>query len=288
MAEDKKDFEPSSDGSSMATKLVNALLDRHGVPARMRYSTLETALDLNYQQVRRRQLLSGWEIEELARLADFFGETLMDMVAGEAEVAPNALLMLGGATLPCVAAIGTTSQVGRKDALVAIEAPALKGGPKWLVVPPERAEGVSYEVRRVTFSPPKVALKRVAVFDEKAEDAESVAVDLRARGYEPQCFLTEPDFRKSLKVPASDAYVVGWNGALSGLSNLLDAIREVDDACPVVVITESLKGKLKAETELGALASRYRFLYYDKPAGLMRVHAALDFAFRSAGRMAVK
>lgn len=265
----------------MATKLVNALLDRHGTPVSKRHSTLEMALGLNYQQVRRRQLLSGWEVEELAQLAAFFGESLMDLVAGEAEVAPNAVLLLGGLNLPCVAAVGAVGVVGRKDALVAIKDPAGDRGtsPRWLIVAQDQTDAISYEVKRVTFCPPKVALKRVAVFDERVEDADQVAKDLRESGYEAQSFYSVEELQRGGRTRAFDSYVIGWAKSFGELADFLQVLRDVDPACPIVVITDSLRGKQKTEADLGMLASRFRFLYYDKPAGLLRVRAALDFAF---------
>ena len=60
----------SSEPRLPISKAILAVLDRHAVPERQRLATLQAAVEMSYQQVRRRMTgESPWNVDEIKRLA---------------------------------------------------------------------------------------------------------------------------------------------------------------------------------------------------------------------------
>src|SRR3954453_23944098 len=89
---------PGASASSLAVACVRALMERHGLPKYRQSAWLADAMGLSYSQAHRRMSgASPWTLEDLARVAALFGETLADVVS---TVDP-------GASVPGVMTIGT-------------------------------------------------------------------------------------------------------------------------------------------------------------------------------------
>src|SRR6476620_12322779 len=72
---------PAGDAPSLAVSFVRALMDRHGLPKYRQSAWLADALGLSYSQAHRRMTgASPWSLEDLARVAALFGESLADVV----------------------------------------------------------------------------------------------------------------------------------------------------------------------------------------------------------------
>ena len=85
------------------SKAIMAVLDRHAVPERQRLAALQAAVEMSYQQVRRRMTgESPWNVDEIKQLASHFGEPLFGLLATLVDdVGHQATLQLGGVALPC-------------------------------------------------------------------------------------------------------------------------------------------------------------------------------------------
>ena len=85
------------------SKAILAVLDRHAVPERQRLATLQAAVEMSYQQVRRRMMgESPWNVDEIKRLASHFREPLFGLLGTLVDdVGHQATLHLGGVALPC-------------------------------------------------------------------------------------------------------------------------------------------------------------------------------------------
>ncbi|MBK7457951.1 MAG: hypothetical protein IPJ42_05955 [Betaproteobacteria bacterium] len=92
----------SSEPRLPISKAILAVLDRHAVPERQRLATLQAAVEMSYQQVRRRMTgESPWNVDEIKRLASHFGEPLFGLLATLVDdVGHQATLHLGGVALP--------------------------------------------------------------------------------------------------------------------------------------------------------------------------------------------
>ena len=67
---------------SLAVAGVRPLMERHGLPRYGQSAWLADALGLSYSQAHRRMTgASPWTLEELAKVAALFGESLADVVA---------------------------------------------------------------------------------------------------------------------------------------------------------------------------------------------------------------
>ena len=88
----------SSEPRLPISKAILAVLDRHAVPERQRLATLQAAVEMSYQQVRRRMTgESPWNVDEIKRLASHFGEPLFGLLATLVDdVGHQATLHLGG------------------------------------------------------------------------------------------------------------------------------------------------------------------------------------------------
>ena len=70
------------DAPSLAVQCVRALMERHGLPKYRQSAWLADATGLSYSQAHRRMTgTSTWSLEDIARVAELFGESLADVVS---------------------------------------------------------------------------------------------------------------------------------------------------------------------------------------------------------------
>src|SRR5215217_6144374 len=88
---------------SLAVACVRALMERHGLPKYRQSAWLAHATGLSYSQAHRRMTgASPWSLEDLARVAGLFGETLADVVfLAQPRTSVPAVVAIGAARLPC-------------------------------------------------------------------------------------------------------------------------------------------------------------------------------------------
>src|SRR5450432_3050159 len=73
---------PLTDASPLAVQCVRALMERHGLPKYRQSAWLADATGLSYSQAHRRMTgASTWSLEDIARVAELFGESLADVVS---------------------------------------------------------------------------------------------------------------------------------------------------------------------------------------------------------------
>ncbi|MBK8528120.1 MAG: hypothetical protein IPL57_13940 [Rubrivivax sp.] len=131
------------------SKAILAVLDRHAVPERQRLATLQAAVEMSYQQVRRRMTgESPWNVDEIKRLASHFGEPLFGLLATLVDdVGHQATLHLGGVALLFNPAQPSSATQDTHRPLVAV---AGESADHWNIAPfAEAGERQAHEIKRL-------------------------------------------------------------------------------------------------------------------------------------------
>src|SRR5450755_919741 len=115
---------------------------------------------------------SPWSLEDLARVAALFGESLADVVApAQTQTSVPGFMSVGTARLACQLWLGGVADTPNPDAVVAVKTAA-----GWAALTASEAEGVVYTIERLEAKPGATARKVVAVLDD---DQDLTNLDLR-------------------------------------------------------------------------------------------------------------
>src|SRR5678810_489157 len=108
---------PGGDTPTLAVACVRALMERHGLPKYRQSAWLADAMGLSYSQAHRRMTgASPWTLEDLAKVAGLFGETLADAVAAtQPGSAVTGTMNVGATAMPCRIWLG--DEVDRRSGL---------------------------------------------------------------------------------------------------------------------------------------------------------------------------
>ena len=142
---------PAGDTPSLAVSFVRALMERHGLPKYRQSAWLADAMGLSYSQAHRRMTgASPWSLEDLAKVAALFGESLSELVsAGQPRASVPGIMDVGGARLACQLWLGDAVDQPRSDSLVAV-----KTSSGWsAVLASESSEGIAYRIERLEARP---------------------------------------------------------------------------------------------------------------------------------------
>lgn len=143
--------EPNNDAVSLAVQCVRGLMERHGRPRHRQSPWLAEALGISYSQAHRRlNGTSPWHLEDLARVAKLFGETLAELVGSGGAEGLRGTIRIGPTSFRCHMWLGNVITNATNDSLVAISTTA-----GWIAVPNRDIgpETTAYEVDRLEFRP---------------------------------------------------------------------------------------------------------------------------------------
>lgn len=260
------------------SKAIHAVLQRHAVPERQRLATLQSAVEMSYQQVRRRMAgESPWNVDEIKRLASHFGEPLFGLLATLVDdVGHQATLQLGGVTLPCSIWLGAAAPPNsRIGPLVAV---AAEPDARWTVVPTtEAGERQAHEIKRLIFeaAPPR----RVAIVDDDEQLAASIVQFLREKGLDAIAYRKGENLLAALETSRFDGFILDWTLGKGSIQDLLPAVRAKHPGAPIIILTRRIKAGAAQEEELEATLATYRAQLYEKPSRLLSLYTALDLGF---------
>jgi hypothetical protein len=115
----------------MAARCIKQLLERHGIPKHRHSSLLGDILGVGYGQAHRKVTgEAAWPLEDIAKVAQYFAESVADVVElGEGDGAQEAVLVCGALRVPCRVWLGKIVDPAYPPQLVAVGAPG-----NWLVV----------------------------------------------------------------------------------------------------------------------------------------------------------
>ena len=273
---------PASDAAapagapSMAVACVRALMERHGLPKYRQSPWLADALGLSYSQAHRRMSgASPWTLEDLAKVAALFGESLPDVVS---QVAPrtsvNGVMTVGDARLPCQLWIGDVVETPRPDAIVAVKT---AGG--WSAVPAREAEAPVYRIDRLEARPDAILRRVVAVLDDDQDLTDSICAHLDASGYDARPFYRTADLLASAGGQHYDGYIVDWIVGEKSTLRLIGSLRGQDPKCPIVVLTAQVLSGVVDEADIADAVKRYDLVFSEKPVRTSILAATLERAF---------
>jgi ActR/RegA family two-component response regulator len=272
----------SADAPSLAVSFLRALMDRHGLPRYRQSAWLADAMGLSYSQAHRRMTgASPWSLEDLAKVAALFDETLSDLVsAGQPHTAVPGVMDVGGARLSCQLWLGDAVDQPRPDSLVAV-----KTSSGWAaVVAREASEGTTYRIERLEARPLATARKVVAVLDDDEDLTNSIVAHLEASGYDARPFYKTADLLAAAAAQRYDGYVVDWIVGERSVLKLIASLRAQDAECPIVVLTAQVLSGVVDEQDIADAVKRYDLVFSEKPVRTSILSATLTRAFAAAPR----
>jgi ActR/RegA family two-component response regulator len=219
---------------------------------------------------------SPWSLEDLAKVASLFGETLSSLVsAAEPGASVAGLMTVGGARVPCQLWLGEAVEQPRPDSLVAVRTSS-----GWCaVVASEPTEGVAYRIERLEARPVATARKVIAVLDDDQDLTNSIVAHFEAGGYDARPFYKTADLLASASAQHFDGYVVDWIVGESSVLKLIAALREQDTKCPIVVLTAQVLSGVVDEQDIADAVKRYDLVFSEKPVRTSILAATLTRAF---------
>ncbi len=270
--------------SSLAAICVRALLERHGVPRSQQSAVVTEVLGLSYSQGNRRLTTNAtWELEELKVLAEHFGETLAELISlGQHAEMEDAILVTGATRTLCRVVPGPAVHKPRIGALVLTKVDA-----DWMVQPAEHNLATqAYDIKRLLVEPASATSagsRRIAVLDDHPESAQLIVLFLKTAGFEPIAFTNLDRITAAAAAGEFDGYVLDWiivKGTIHDtVRDLVAAIRARDAHCPIIVLTGQMRNGVADETEIAAAMAKYRLKFFEKPAPLPIISAALASSF---------
>ncbi|VTU39403.1 helix-turn-helix domain-containing protein [Variovorax sp. PBL-E5] len=273
-----------STSETLAAQCVRALLDRHGVPRRKHSTVVTEVLKLSYSQGHRRLTTDAtWTLEELRTLAEHHGESLAGMVSlGQLGEMQRGTLRIGTTNIACRFARGAPVHKPRPGALVAAWVES-----DWHVVPAEdNLTRQAYDIVRLVIEPASAASRRIAVLDDHTDSAETIAGYLKSAGYDAAPFTDLASITAASEDGHFDGYVLDWiietNGRKDTVRQLVASIRSRDAHCPIVVLTGEVETGMADESDIATAMARYRLKFFEKPARLSIISAALAGSFSAA------
>jgi ActR/RegA family two-component response regulator len=265
----------------MAVALIRALMDRHRLPRYRQSAWLADALGLSYAQAHRRMNgASPWSLEDLAKVAALFGESLSDLFsAGQPEASVPAVMSVGGARLPCQLWLGEQVEQPRPDSLVAVKTSA-----GWsAVLASEPTDGVAYRIERLEAKPAAKSRRIIAVLDDDQDLTNSIVAHLEDSGYDARPFYQTAELMASATGQRFDAYVLDWIVGDRNVLKLIASLRERDAKCPIIVLTAQVLAGVVNEQDIADAVKRFDLVFSEKPVRTSILAATLTRAFAATG-----
>ena len=268
---------PLAGTTPLAVQCVRALMERHGLPKYRQSAWLADATGLSYSQAHRRMTgASAWSLEDLARVAELFGESLADVVSlAEPRTSVPGVMHMGATKLPVQLWIGDVVDKPNPDSVVAVQTSS-----GWTALcASEATEGAVYRIERLEARPTLTARKVVAVLDDDQDLTNSVCAHFEASGYDARPFFTIAELLSSLAVCSFDAYVVDWIIGETSALKLIAAVRAKDANCPIVVLTAQVMTGVVDEADIADAVKRFGLVFHEKPVRTSILTATLGRAF---------
>jgi ActR/RegA family two-component response regulator len=265
------------DAPSLAVQCVRALMERHGLPKYRQSAWLADATGLSYSQAHRRMTgASTWSLEDIARVAELFGESLADVVSSTApRTSVPGTMRMGTATLPVQLWLGDAIDKPNPESVVAVQTSS-----GWAaLVAGEATEGALYRIDRLEARPTLAARRVVAVLDDDRDLTNSICAHFEAGGYDARPFFTIAELHSAIGARHFDAYVVDWIVGETSALKLIAALRAKDATCPIVVLTAQVMTGVVDEADIAEAVKRFDLVFHEKPVRTSILAATLGRAF---------
>lgn len=247
----------------VGSRIVRALLNRHDVPSMRHVTTIAQVIGCGHQAAYRR--LGGgvaWEIEEIEKLANHFGESLAQVFAATDPLqTASAVLVAGGHRIACELVVGGPLREREPNTLV-----AAKAGEQWLVMPaPEGGVGPVFEVQQLTVSSRTNWRPRVAILDDEVSAVASLAQYFSDQGCDAQAFSRVEDLVAHMKARPFDGYVIDWVLSEGPAAELIAMIVAEDPHCSIAILTGKMEKDISVGPAVTAAVSAYQLQFFQKP-----------------------
>lgn len=277
--EHNTDVEDDQQAESRGSQLVRLLFERNDVPRRARSKIVEDVLAISYHAAHRRVIGKiPWDIEEIERLAKHYSMSLGDLLGEENTAgAHEGLFLVAGSRIPCRFWLdkrpGATSDLRAR----------LDNG-EWLVAAADAArDQEGFPVQSAHLKPAQVQGPRIAVLDDSQEVTDSLTSYLRSTGFDPYGFTSlEPLEHALAEGTRFGGYVLDWMIDATNVTRLVERIRQVDRACPIVVLTGKVRDGEVNETDIARVVAAHKAAYFEKPAPTAIIAAQLERAIESS------
>jgi len=266
---------------SLAVACVRALMERHGLPKYRQSAWLADAMGLSYSQAHRRMTgASPWTLEDLAKVAALFGETLADVVAAtQPGASVPGTMNVGPTSMPCRIWLG--DEVDRQSAGPVV---AIRTSTGWSAIPANEAtENVVYRIEKIEARPADATRKVIAILDDDEDLTNSICAHFDASGYDARPFYKIADLLASAAAQKYDGYVIDWIVGETSVLKLIAAIREKDLTSPIVVLTGQVVAGLVEEIDIAEAVKRYDLTFSEKPVRTSILEATLARSFALSG-----
>ncbi len=264
----------------LALRYVRSLLERHGLPRYRQSAWLAKAVGLSYSQAHRRlNGASPWSLEDLAQLANLFGETLADLITlPEGRPPVDGMLRIGKEAIGCRLWLGAAVAKGAPTSVVAV-----KSRSGWLVASVDDGiDGDAYEIERLEARPVATKRRAIAVLDDDVDVTDSIASSFELLGYRAHPFYKANDLLAEVATTTFDGYVLDWVVSERTVIDLVRFIRTKSNVCPIIILTGQVSIGAIDEADIADAIADYGLLFCEKPARTSILAATLAQAFAAA------
>jgi ActR/RegA family two-component response regulator len=272
--------EAGDPSQSLAVACVRALMDRHGLPKYRQSAWLADAMGLSYSQAHRRMTgASPWTLEDLAKVAGLFGESLADVVAAtHTGSAVLGTLNVGATAVPCSIWLG--DPVDRQSAGPVV---AIRTSAGWsAVAASEATESIVYRIEKIEARPADATRKVIAVLDDDEDLTNSICAHFEASGYDARPFYKIADLLASAMAQNYDGYVIDWIVGETSVLKLIASLRDKNVKSPIVVLTGQVIAGVVEEVDIAEAVKRYDLTFSEKPVRTSILEATLARALASS------
>lgn len=273
---------PNTAGSTQASQVVQALLKRHGVDRRGYSVTVAKLLGLSRSAAHNRvHGDAAWPWDDVERLGEHFGESLLDLVRGASGAEQAADLLLDQRRIPVRVRLGV-GEPAPSDTWAAFQ------NPNGLVVAPLDRLGVGVaplKVLELIHTQQGKSSMRVAVLDDQVDTADSIAFALKDKGCIVTTYTKSDDLIDDLARMPHDAFVIDWLLQNGTAEHVLAAIRKNAKNARILLLTGQIgEGRDAQANAVAEAQQKFQFLLCQKPitASLLMSNLRLGVEARGA------
>jgi ActR/RegA family two-component response regulator len=257
---------------SLAVACVRALMERHGLPKYRQSAWLADAMGLSYSQAHRRMTgASPWTLEDVAKVAALFGETLADVVAAtQPGASVPGTMNVGPTSVPCRIWLG--DEVDRQSAGPVV---AIRTSTGWSAIPASEAtEDVVYRIEKIEARPADATRKVIAILDDDEDLTNSICAHFDASGYDARPFYKIADLLASAAAQKYDGYVIDWIVGETSVLKLIAALRDEIQGADRRIDRTGPDGVVE-EVDIAEAVKRYGLTFSEKPVRSAILEASL-------------
>lgn len=269
-------------GSTQASKVVQALLKRHGVDRRSYSLTVAKLLGLSRSAAHNRvHGDAAWPWDDVERLGEYFGESLLDLARGVSGEEQAADLLLDQRRIPVRVRLGV-GEPTPSDTWAAFQ------NPNGLVVAPLDRLGLGVEplkVLELIHTQHGNPAMRVAVLDDQVDTADSIAIALKNKGCIVTTYTKSDELIDDLARVPHDAFVIDWLLQEGTAEHVLAAIRKQAKNARILLLTGQIgEGRDAQANAVAEAQQKFQFLLCQKPitANLLMSNLRLGVEARGA------